>query len=406
METAKVEAGTLGEAYIVSSVRTPVGKAKKGALRNVRPEALGAVAINGAMEKVPGLAPDVISDVVLGCAFPEGPQGMNMARAIAQKAELPDTVPGVTVNRFCSSGLQTIAQAHMSVAMGMADCVVAGGVESMSSVPMGGFYFSPDPQLATDSASFYASMGITAENVADRYNVSREDQDAFAYRSHQKALAAQASGVFADEIVPVPVHEVHADEDGRGTVEVEFVHSEDEGPRADTSVEALARLRPAFKQGGSVTAGNSSQMNDAAAATIVVSKARMEALGAQPLARMLGFAVAGVAPDVMGIGPVEALPKVLDQVGLSKDDIDLFELNEAFASQSLAVIRELELDEEKVNVYGGAISMGHPLGCTGAKLTATLLHELKRRGGRYGVVTMCIGGGMGAAGVFENLSAS
>ena len=393
----------LNEAYIVASVRTPVGKANKGALRNVRPEHLGAVAINGALERVPDLAHDQIDDLVLGCAFPEGPQGMNMARAIAQKSGLPDSVPGVTVNRFCSSGVQTIAQAYNSVAMGQADCIVAGGVESMSSVPMGGFYFAPDPNLAVDDPDFYASMGITAENVADQFDVSREDQDAFAVESHKRAAAAIESGVFTDEIIPVPVTETVYDPETRETVTREFVHDTDEGPRPDTSVEALSKLRPVFKQGGSVTAGNASQMNDGAAATIVMSKSLMDATGAEPMARMLGFAVAGVAPEIMGIGPMKSVPKALAQCGLEVGDIDLFELNEAFASQSLAVIRELGLDQSKVNVHGGAIALGHPLGCTGAKLTATLLHEMKREGHRYGVVTMCIGGGMGASAVFENL---
>ena len=393
----------VNEAFIVSSVRTPVGKANKGALRNVRPEHLGAVAVTGAIERVKGLEHDRIDDLVLGCAFPEGPQGMNMARAIAQKAQMPDSVPGVTVNRFCSSGVQTIAQAYNSVAMGQADCIVAGGVESMSSVPMGGFYFAPDPGLATDNPEFYASMGITAENVASQFDVSREDQDAFALESHRRASEAIESGVFQDEIVPVPVEEVHYDPETRETKTVTFEHTTDEGPRPDTSLEALGRLRPAFKEGGSVTAGNSSQMNDGAAASVILSKALVDELEAEPMAKMLGFAVAGVAPEIMGIGPMKSIPKVLKQVGLEVGDIDLVELNEAFASQSLAVIREVGLDPEKVNVHGGAIALGHPLGCTGAKLTATLLHEMERRGSRYGIVTMCIGGGMGASAVFENL---
>ena len=393
----------LTEAYIVSSVRTPVGKAKKGALKDVRPEHLGAVAVNGAISRVKGLELDVVDDLVLGCAFPEGPQGMNMARAIAQKAKLPDSVPGVTVNRFCSSGIQTIAQAYNSVALGQQDCVVAGGVESMSSVPMGGFYFAPDPGLADADPDFYASMGITAENVASQFDVSREDQDAFAVQSHERALDAIESGRFRDEIVPVPVEEVVYNPETRSTETRTFEHDTDEGPRADTSLEALAGLRPAFKQGGSVTAGNSSQMNDGAAATVIVSKGIADDLGAEPMARMLGFAVAGVAPEIMGIGPMKSIPKVLKQVGLDLSDIDLIELNEAFASQSLAVIRELGLDPAITNVNGGAIALGHPLGCTGAKLTATLLHEMERRGSRYGIVTMCIGGGMGASAVFENL---
>ena len=393
----------INEAFLVSAVRTPVGKANKGALRNVRPEHLGAVAINEAVARVPGLDPSRIDDLVLGCAFPEGPQGMNMARAIAQVAKLPDSVPGVTVNRFCSSGVQTIAQAYNSIAMGQADCIVAGGVESMSSVPMGGFYFAPDPNLAVDDPDFYASMGITAENVADQFNVSREDQDAFAVESHRRAADAIASGRFDAETVDVPVEEVVYDAETRTTSTRSFVHTTDEGPRPDTSVEALARLRPVFKQGGSVTAGNASQMNDGAAATVILSRQLVDELEVTPRAKMLGYAVAGVAPEIMGIGPMESVPKVLKQVGLAVSDIDLFELNEAFASQSLAVIRELGLNQDIVNVNGGAIALGHPLGCTGTKLTATLLHEMERRSLRYGIVTMCIGGGMGASAVFENL---
>lgn len=393
----------LNEAYIVSSVRTPVGKAKKGALKDVRPEHLGATAVTGAIERVGGLEHAHIDDLIIGCAYPEGPQGNNMARAIAQIAKMPDSVPGVTVNRFCSSGIQTIAQAHNSIVVGQAECVVAGGVESMSSVPMGGFYFAPDPALTADDPEFYSSMGITAENVAEQFKVSREDQDEFALRSHQKAADAIASGRFEDETVAVPVHEVVYDAEAGAAVPRQFEHTTDEGPRADTSLEALSSLRPVFKQGGSVTAGNSSQMNDGAAASVIMSKRLVDELGVQPMARLLGFAVAGVAPEVMGIGPIESIPKVLKQVGMGVEDIDLFELNEAFASQSLAVIREVGLDPEKVNVNGGAIALGHPLGCTGAKLTATLLHEMKRRGSRYGVVTMCIGGGMGASAVFENL---
>ena len=395
----------LHDAYIVSAVRTPVGKANRGSLRNVHPVELGAVALKGAMDRVPGLDGSMVDDVLIGCAFPEGPQGTNIGRGIAQMAGLPDEVPGATVNRFCSSGLQTVAQAYNSVALGQADCVIAGGTESMSSVPMGGFYFAPNPKLAVDDPDFYAAMGITAENVADRYDVSREDQDAFALSSHLKALDAIESGRFADETVPVPIKEVVYDEATRSSKTVEKIHEVDEGPRAGSTLEALAKLRPVFKQGGTVTAGNSSQMNDGAAATIIMSKARAEETGAKPMARMLGFAVAGVDPAIMGIGPVEAVPKVLKQVGLKLEDIGLFELNEAFASQSLAVVRKLGINPDIVNVNGGAIALGHPLGCTGAKLTATLLHEMKRREIRYGVCTMCIGGGMGAAAVFENIAA-
>ncbi|WP_349256322.1 thiolase family protein [Rubrivirga litoralis] len=393
----------MNEAYIVSSVRTPVGKAGRGALKDVRPEHLGATAVTGAIERIKGLEHARIDDLVIGCAYPEGPQGNNMARAIAQVAKMPDSVPGVTVNRFCSSGVQTIAQAYNSVSMGQADCIVAGGVESMSSVPMGGFYFAPDPELADTDPDFYTSMGTTAENVAERFHVEREAQDAFALQSHQRASEAIAAGRFKDEIIPVHVHEVVYDEEAKSTTTRQFTHDTDEGPRPNTSLEVLAKLRPVFKQGGSVTAGNSSQTNDGAAATVVMSKALVDELEAEPMARMLGFAVAGVAPEIMGIGPMESIPKVLKQVGMTLKDIDLIELNEAFASQSLAILRELEIDQEKVNVNGGAIALGHPLGCTGAKLTATLLHEMKRRGNRYGIVTMCIGGGMGASAVFENL---
>jgi acetyl-CoA acyltransferase len=392
----------INEAFIVSSVRTAVGKANKGSLRNVRPEHLGATAVRGAVERAGGLNPEQVEDLIIGCAFPEGPQGMNMASIIAHKAGLPDSTAAATVNRFCSSGLQTIAQANNAIVLGQSDVIVAGGTESMSSVPMGGFYFAPDTDVATADPDVYAAMGITAENVADQYDVSREDQDAFALQSHQRAIDAIESGRFEEEIVPLEVEEV-VYAGGTDTAENNFVHKVDEGPRADTTLEALAKLRPAFKQGGSVTAGNSSQMNDGAAAAVVMSKRMVEETGAEPLARLVGFAVHGAPPEIMGIGPIEAVRKVLKQTGLSLDDIGLIELNEAFASQALAVIRELELDQDKVNVNGGAIALGHPLGCTGAKLTATLLHEMKRRGDRYGIVTMCVGGGMGAAGVFENL---
>jgi acetyl-CoA acyltransferase len=391
------------DAYIVSAARTPVGKAKRGALRNVRPEQLGATAVAGAIARVTGLRPDMIDDVVIGCAFPEGPQGMNVARAIAQRAGLPDEVPAATVNRFCSSGLQTIAQAAAGVMAGHQECVVAGGVESMSAVPQGGFYFAPDPHLTASDPDFYTSMGITAENVAERHSVSREDQDAFALRSHRRALDAIRSGRFADEIVPVAVEESVYDEESRATRKVHAEHSVDEGPRADTTSEALAALKPVFKAGGTVTAGNASQTNDGAAAVVVMSKRLVDELGATPRARLVGYAVAGIAPEVMGLGPINAVPKLLKQTGMRIEDVDLIELNEAFASQALAVARELNIDDEKLNVNGGAIALGHPLGCTGAKLTATLLYEMERRGVRYGIVTMCIGGGMGAAGLFENL---
>lgn len=388
-------------AYIVSSVRTAVGKAPRGSLRHFRPEVMGAEAVKAAIARVPGLTPDHIDDVMIGCAFPEGPQGMNVGRIIAQKAGLPETVPGATINRFCSSGLQTIVMASQAIMVGHAECIVAGGAESMSHVPMSGFFFSPDPALAEATPAVYISMGNTAENVAEKFGISREEQDRFALQSHQRALAAIAEGRFAEEIVPLHIAETHyADGD---TVQVEATFAVDEGPRADTSAEALARLRPVFRNGGSVTAGNASQTSDGAAACVVMSERLMHELGAQPMGRILGFAVAGVAPELMGIGPVNAIPKALHQAGLSLGDIGLLELNEAFAAQALAVIQEAGLDEAITNVNGGAIALGHPLGCTGAKLTATLLHEMKRRGIRYGICTMCIGGGMGAAAVIENM---
>ena len=385
----------------MSSVRTAVGKARKGTLRNVRPEEMGAAAVREAIARVQGLEPGLIDDVVIGCAMPEGSQGMNMGRIIAQKAGLPDAVPGATVNRFCSSGLQTSAMATQAVIAGHADVVVAGGAESMSLVPMTGFYFQPDPDLIEQDLDVYISMGNTAENVAARFGISREEQDRFSLQSNQRAVAAIEAGRFNEEIVPLPVKDVVYN--GGSTHTLETVFQVDEGPRADTSMEALARLRPAFRMKGTVTAGNSSQMSDGAAATVVMSERVMSDLGVDPMGRILGFAVAGVAPEVMGIGPVKAIPKVLKQTGLTLADIGLVELNEAFAAQALAVVGELGLSEDIVNVNGGAIALGHPLGCTGAKLTATLLHEMKRRGVRYGICTMCIGGGMGAAAVIENL---
>jgi acetyl-CoA acyltransferase len=392
------------EAYIVSSVRTPVGKANRGALRHVRPEELGALAVTEAMGRVEELEPEMIDDVLMGCAFPEGPQGMNMGRIIAQKAGLPDSVPGATVNRFCSSGLQTIAMASQSIMAGYTDVAVAGGAESMSQVPMSGFHFQPDPDLAEDDPDVYVSMGITAENVAEEYDVSREEQDRFALQSHERATDAIDSGRFEEETFPVEVEETLMN--GRREPErVQHTLDTDEGPRRDTSLEVLAKLPPAFKKGGTVTPGNASQRSDGAAATVVMSEDRVDELGVEPMARLRGFALHGVAPEVMGIGPIGAIEKVLGQTGLSKDDIGLVELNEAFAAQSLAVIRETGFDEEIVNVNGGAIALGHPLGCTGAKLTATLLHEMRRRGVKYGICTMCVGGGMGAAGVIENLDA-
>ncbi len=388
-------------AYVVSSVRTAVGKAKRGTLKNIRPEEMGAAAVREAVNRVPGLKPEMIDDVIIGCAMPEGPQGMNVGRIIAQKAGLPDSVPGATVNRFCSSGLQTIAMATQAIIAGFADVVVAGGAESMSLVPMGGFFFQPDPIMTGHDIDMYTSMGITAENVADKYGISREDQDRFSLQSNQRAVAAIQEGRFQEEIVPFEVKEVVYTNGTTHTNATTFMV--DEGPRADTSLEALGRLRAAFRPKGSVTAGNSSQMSDGAAAAVVMSAHTMRELSVEPIGRIVGFAVAGVPPELMGIGPMQAIPKVLKQTGLTLKDIGLVELNEAFASQSLAVIREVGLSEDIVNVNGGAIALGHPLGCTGAKLTATLLHEMKRRGVRYGICTMCIGGGMGAAAVIENM---
>lgn len=386
------------QAYIVSAVRTAVGRSKKGALRNERPEAMGAAVVRAALERA-GLDGARVDDVLMGCAFPEGPQGMNIGRVIAQKAGLPDTVTGATLNRFCSSGLQTIAYASASIAAGHADVIVAGGTESMSMVPMSGFYFQPDPGVVADDPELYVSMGVTAENIAAQWGIAREAQDAFALQSHQRALAAIESGRFKDEIVPLEVTDVGYD--GGQRVEKTFVFDVDEGPRADTSLEALAKLRPVFRAGGSVTAGNSSQTSDGAAATVLASEQVVSDLGLTPLARVASFALAGVAPEIMGVGPLEAIPKAIRRAGLRMEDIGLFELNEAFAAQSLAIVNDLGIDPSIVNVNGGAIALGHPLGCTGAKLTATLLHEMKRRGVKYGVCTMCVGGGMGAAAVLE-----
>lgn len=389
------------EAYIVSSVRTAVGKAPRGTLRNMRPDDMGATVVKGALDRVKDIDLNLIDDVIFGCSFPEAEQGFNLGRVIAQRAGLPDTTAGCTVNRFCASGLQSIAMAHQAIVTGQSEIIIAGGAESMSLIPMGGHVLSPNPDLIAESPKAYCTMGATAENVAQQYQVSREDQDAFALRSHQRALAAIQSGRFEEEIIPLTVRETLFI-DGKPQP-LEKVFKVDEGPRADTSLEALAKLPTVFRRGGSVTAGNSSQTSDGAAASILMSQKMVEQFELQPMAKMLGFAVAGVPPEIMGIGPVVAIPKVLQQVGLTLDDIGLIELNEAFAAQSLAVIRKLELNPDIINVNGGAIALGHPLGCSGAKLTATILHEMKRRGIRYGLVTMCVGGGMGAAGVFENL---
>jgi acetyl-CoA acyltransferase len=391
----------MNQAYIVSSVRTAVGKAPRGSLRSVRPDDLGAVAVKGAIAQVPGLALDQIDDVLFGCAFPEAEQGFNLGRVIAQRAGLPDSVPGCTVNRFCASGLQTIAMATQAIRAGQAEVIVAGGAESMSLIPMGGHTLVPNPDLIAEAPEVYLSMGITAENVASAFHISREDQDAFALRSHLRALAAIDQGKFIAEIVPVTVQETRYVE-GK-TESIVQVFQVDEGPRRDTSLEALTQLKPVFKMDGTVTAGTSSQMSDGAAATVVMGQSMVEVLGIQPMGQLLGYAIVGVPPEIMGIGPVEAVPKVLKQVGLTLDDMGLIELNEAFAAQSLAVIRKLGLNEDIINVNGGAIALGHPLGCSGAKLTATLLHEMQRRSVRYGLITLCVGGGMGAAAVIENL---
>lgn len=391
------------EAFIVAATRTACGKANKGSLRFTRADTLGGEVIKDLLNRVGNIHPVDIEDVIMGCAFPEASQGMNVARQAAILGGLPHSVPAVTVNRFCSSGLQTIAQASERIIAGGADVIMAGGVESMSMVPMGGFSFQPNYDLVENSPEVYVNMGITAENVAAKYNISREDQDAFAYRSHQRAIKAWEEGKFDEQITPVQVVEKKVTADGE-VEEQSFTFKKDEGPRKDTSIEALSNLRPVFKAGGSVTAGNSSQMNDAAAAVLIMSGEKMKELGLKPIARFVGFQLAGVAPEYMGVGPIEAISNVLSKSGLKISDIDLVELNEAFAAQALAVIRESDLDEEKTNVNGGAIAMGHPLGCTGAKLTTQILYELKARNGKYGMVTMCIGGGMGAAGIFENLS--
>ncbi len=392
------------EAVLVSAVRTPVGRAPKGTLSTTRPDDLAATALSGALERVPGLEKSEIDDVILGCAQPEAEQGLDLARWAILRAGLPVEIPGVTVNRLCSSGLEAIAQADQRIRAGGCRVVVAGGAESMSLIPMGGNKPSPNPWLAEHYPASLLTMGLTAERVARHYAVSREDQDAFALASHQKALAAQAAGRFDEELIPVPV--MIASPDGApGKLHIEErKFRADEGPRADTSAEALAKLKPVFHAQGSVTAGNSSQTSDGAAAAVLMESGRAHELGLQPLARLVAFAATGCLPEEMGMGPISAVPKALQRAGLKLDDIGLIELNEAFAAQALAVMRTLGLDPAKVNVNGGAIALGHPLGCTGAKLTATLLAEMRRRQVRYGMVTMCVGGGMGAAGIFERLN--
>nr|WP_288808100.1 acetyl-CoA C-acyltransferase [uncultured Sphingobacterium sp.] len=389
------------EAYIVAGFRTAVGKAPRGGFRFMRADDLASDVIKHLVSTVPNLNKDDIDDVIVGNAMPEAEQGLNMARFISLMGLDTDKVPGVTVNRYCASGLETIATAVAKIKTGMADVIIAGGVEVMSGMPFGGWKIVPNPVVAKEHPDWYWGMGLTAEAVAKEYNVSREDQDAFALKSNQKAVAAIQNGHLKDGIVPITVKENYL-KDGKIATR-EYVVDTDEGPRADTSLEALGKLKPVFAANGSVTAGNSSQTSDGAAFVLVMSEAKVKELGIKPIAKLVSFAVAGVPPRIMGIGPIYAIPKALERAGLKKEDIDLFELNEAFASQSLAVIRELGLDEEKVNVNGGAIALGHPLGCTGAKLTVQVLHELKRRGKKYGMVTMCVGTGQGAAGIFELL---
>ena len=391
------------EAVIVSAVRTAVGKAPKGMLRATRPDDLGAAAIKGAIERIPNLNPREIDDVIMGCAMPEAEQGMNVARISSLRAGLPIESSAMTINRFCASGLQAIALAAERIRGGGADVIIAGGTESMSMVPMGGNKFSVNPALFERYPESFLSMGLTAERVAKHYGITREQADEFSLASHRKALAAQAEGRFANEIVPVTVT-FTTPNGGAKAKQTVIEFKTDEGPRADTSLEALAKLKPAFHAAGTVTAGNSSQTSDGAAASVVMSEERAAALGLKPLARFVAFAYAGCLPEEMGVGPVYAIPKALKLAGLALDQIEVIELNEAFAAQSLSVIKLAGLDPARINVNGGAVALGHPLGCTGAKLTATLLQELKRRNAKYGMVTMCVGGGMGAAGIFENLN--
>ena len=390
------------EAVIVSSVRTAVGKSGKGALRTTRPDDLAAVAIKCALERVPQINPKEIEDVIIGCATPEAEQGMNVARIASLRAGLPVEVSAMTINRFCSSGLQAISLAADSVMTGRAEIAIGGGTESMSMIPMGGNKVSANPWLVNNYPDTYLSMGLTAERLANRFGITREQADEFSYNSHMKALAAIKAGNFEDEIMPVPVS--FTTPNGSKPKRIDITFKVDEGPRADTTMDALAKLRPAFHAKGTVTAGNSSQTSDGAAASVVMSAEKARQLGIKPLARFVAFATAGYKPEEMGLGPVYAIPKVLKMTGLNLDQIDVIELNEAFATQALSVIKEAGLDIKKINPNGGAVALGHPLGCTGAKLTATIIRELKRKNGKYGIVTMCIGGGMGAAGIIENLN--
>jgi len=390
------------EAVIVSAVRTAVGRAKRGTLVDVRPDEMASVAIKEVLNRAELVKAEDVEDVIMGCCFPEAEQGLNVARVALLRAGLPYTVPGQTVVRACSSGLQAIAAAAERIVAGFGTCIIAGGVESMSMVPMVGNKFTPNPWMAENYPEIYCSMGQTAENVANKYGISREEQDQFGYRSHMRAIAAQDAGKFRGEIVPLEIEQVVMD-NGKPTTRT-IVFDADECPRRGTTPEAMAKLRPAFAKNGTVTAGNSSQMSDGAAAVLLMERERAEALGLKPLVRFVGFAVGGVPPELMGIGPIVAVPKLLELTGLSLDDIGLIELNEAFASQSLVVIRDLGMDEEITNVNGGAIALGHPLGCTGAKLTVQIINEMKRRDVQFGLVTMCVGGGMGAAGIFERLN--
>ncbi|RCX16973.1 acetyl-CoA acyltransferase [Fontibacillus phaseoli] len=388
------------EAVLVSLARTAVGKAKRGSLAQTRSDDLGKAVLEAVIERAPGLKKEDVEDIIIGCAMPEGEQGLNFARIMSLYAGFPVTVPAITINRFCSSGLQSIAFAAERIMLGHAEILIAGGVESMSHVPMTGFKVSPNPRIVDEMPEVYMAMGHTAERVAEKFGISRQDQDEFALRSHQKAATAIAEGKFKDEIIPVTAELSQIGAQGRLERKT-ITYDTDEGVRADTTMEALAQLKPGFKAGGTVTAGNTSQMSDGAAAVVVMSRERAEELELPPLATFRSFALTGVEPELMGVGPVKAIPKALDMAGIGLDDVSLFEINEAFASQCLHIIRELGIDEDKVNVNGGAIALGHPLGCTGTKLTISLIQELRRRGGGYGVVSMCIGGGMGAAGVFE-----
>lgn len=390
------------DTYIVAGYRSAVGKSGRGSLRFTRPDDLAVSVIQHLMKEYPSITASEIDDVIVGNATPEAEQGLNIGRLVSLMGLNSIDVPGMTVNRYCSSGLETIAIADSKIKNGMGELIIAGGVECMSPIAMGGWRIVPNAKVAKENPTYYWGMGLTAEEVANKYNVSREDQDEFAYNSHMKSLAANENGTFKDDIVPIEVEEVYLDENGKRKTRT-FTFSQDEGPRKGTSKEALAKLRPVFAQGGSVTAGNSSQTSDGAAFVMVASEAMVKKHNLKPIAKMVAYAAAGVDPSVMGIGPVKAIPKALKQAGLTLNDIDLIELNEAFASQSLAVIRELNLDPEKLNVNGGAISLGHPLGCTGAKLSVQIFNELKRRNKKYGMVTMCVGTGQGAAGIFEML---